>query len=136
MTRCVLAIDALDQFEATTQGRHLTWLPHALGANARLITTAVPGEANEALRCLTQRAGHNVLSLYADSSLHPAQRMELRAARLAKPIAETATFPWRFAFMGAAVAAAVVLTVLAWPRSPAGRVLASAAGLRSARTLA
>ncbi len=59
-----------------------------------------------------------------------AQRMELRAARLAKPIAETATFPWRFAFMGAAVAAAVVLTVLAWPRSPAGRVLASAAGLR------
>lgn len=59
-----------------------------------------------------------------------AQRMEFRAVRLARPVGETARFPWLFAFAGGVLAAAVVLTVLAWPRTPAGRVLASAAGLR------
>lgn len=58
------------------------------------------------------------------------QRMEVRALRLAKPVAGTASVPWRLVFAGAAVAAAVVLTVMAWPRSPVGRVLASGAGLR------
>jgi hypothetical protein len=58
--RVVLAVDALDQFEGTTQGRRVTWLPHALPANARFIATAVPGEASEALR---QRAGLELLSL-------------------------------------------------------------------------
>lgn len=59
-----------------------------------------------------------------------AQRMEVRALRLAKPVPGSATFPWRIAFAGAAVAAALVLTVLAWPRSPVGRVLASSNGFR------
>ncbi len=79
-----------------------------------------------------QTAGVLRLARGSADALAPgeAQRMETRAVRLAKPIAETASFPWRFAFAGAAVAAALVLTVLAWPRSPAGRVLAAAAGLR------
>ncbi len=47
--RVVLAVDALDQFEATTQGRLMTWLPHKLPANVRLIATAVTGEASAAL---------------------------------------------------------------------------------------
>ena len=58
--RVVLAVDALDQFETTTQARRLTWLPHVLQANVRLIATAVPGEASEALR---QRLGIEHLSL-------------------------------------------------------------------------
>lgn len=59
-----------------------------------------------------------------------AQRLEVRAVRLAKPIAGTMSFPWRFVFAAAAVTAAVVLTVSAWPRSPVGRVLAAGAGFR------
>ena len=59
-----------------------------------------------------------------------AQRLEVRAVRLSKPVAATPTFPWRFVFGATAVAAALVLTVLAWPRSPVGRVLASSRGLR------
>lgn len=65
-----------------------------------------------------------------------AQRMEVRALRLAKPVPGTATFPWRFAFAGAAVAAALVLTVLAWPRTTVGRVLASGNGFRVDGTVA
>jgi tetratricopeptide (TPR) repeat protein len=47
--RVVLAIDALDQFEATPRGRYMTWLPNPWPANARLITTAIPGDASNAL---------------------------------------------------------------------------------------
>lgn len=59
-----------------------------------------------------------------------AQRLHVRAVRLARPVAGSTTFPWRIAFASAAVAAALVLTVLAWPRSPVGRVLAAGTGLR------
>lgn len=41
--RTVLFVDALDQFEATVQGRHVTWLPHTLPANVRFIATAISG---------------------------------------------------------------------------------------------
>lgn len=58
------------------------------------------------------------------------RRLEVRAVRLARPVAGSTSFPWRFAFAGAAVAAALVLTVLAWPRSPVGSVLAAGAGFR------
>ena len=58
-----------------------------------------------------------------------AHRMEVRALRLAKPIPGSMSFPWRFVF-AAAVTAAVLLTVGAWPRSPVGRVLAAGAGFR------
>ena len=58
--RVVLAVDALDQFEPTMQGRHVTWLPHLIPANVRFIATAIPGEASEALR---QRPGMEALSL-------------------------------------------------------------------------
>jgi tetratricopeptide (TPR) repeat protein len=58
--RVVLAIDALDQFEGTTQGRQLTWVPHLFPANARFIATAVLGEASKALR---QRSGIEHMSL-------------------------------------------------------------------------
>lgn len=54
-----------------------------------------------------------------------AKRLETRAVQLARPVPGSVTFPWRFAFAGAAVAAALVLTVLAWPRTPVGHVLAS-----------
>ncbi len=59
-----------------------------------------------------------------------AQRMEVRALRLARPIPGTMSFPWRLVFAAAAVTAAVVLTVSAWPRSPVGRVLAAGVGFR------
>jgi hypothetical protein len=57
-------------------------------------------------------------------------RLEARAIRLARPVAGTASFPWRLVFAGAALAAALVLTVVALPRSTIGRVLASSAGLK------
>ena len=47
--RVVLVIDALNQFEGTTQARHMTWLPQPWPANVRLIATAVPGQASASL---------------------------------------------------------------------------------------
>jgi len=48
--RVVVLLDALDQFEASNRGRHLTWLPFTRWpANARLIAAAQPGPASEAL---------------------------------------------------------------------------------------
>lgn len=52
--RVVVLIDALDQLETTVRGRQMTWLPKLWSANARLITTAIPGDATDAL---AQRAG-------------------------------------------------------------------------------
>lgn len=47
--RVIILIDALDQFESTTQARFLTWLPRTWPENVRLIATAIPGEASKAL---------------------------------------------------------------------------------------
>jgi hypothetical protein len=47
--RVVILVDALDQFEATTRGRFVTWLPRPWPLNARLIMTAAPGEASRAI---------------------------------------------------------------------------------------
>jgi tetratricopeptide (TPR) repeat protein len=47
--RVIVLVDALDQFEATTRGRFMTWLPRAWPANACLIATAVAGDASTAL---------------------------------------------------------------------------------------
>jgi tetratricopeptide (TPR) repeat protein len=47
--RVVVVIDALNQFEASTRGLHLTWLPKLWPTNARLIATAIPGAPSEAL---------------------------------------------------------------------------------------
>lgn len=58
------------------------------------------------------------------------ERLRTRAVRLARPVPGTASFPWRLIFAGATVAAAVALTVVAWPRTAVGRVLAASAGLR------
>lgn len=56
-----------------------------------------------------------------------AARLSARAVALAKP--PPAAKPWwRFALVPAAVAAAVVLAVVAWPREPIGKVLVSAEG--------
>ncbi len=60
--RVVLIVDALDQFESTVRAQHLTWLPQAWPANARLITTAIPGTASSAL---AQRDGVRVQPLSA-----------------------------------------------------------------------
>ncbi len=58
--RVVLVVDALDQFEATAEGRHMTWLPHSLPPNVRLIATTIPGKASEALG---QRPGLKIEAL-------------------------------------------------------------------------
>jgi tetratricopeptide (TPR) repeat protein len=58
--RVVLLVDALDQFEATPRGRFATWLPRMWHPNARLIATAIPGEASEALG---RRAGVKQIAL-------------------------------------------------------------------------
>ena len=56
-----------------------------------------------------------------------AARLSARAVALAKP--PPAAKPWwRFALVPAAVAAAVVLAVVAWPREPIGKVLVAAEG--------
>ena len=48
--RVVVLLDALNQFEPTVRGRHLTWLPKLWPANARLLATAIPGTATQALQ--------------------------------------------------------------------------------------
>jgi tetratricopeptide (TPR) repeat protein len=52
--RVVVLIDALDQFAQTTSARFMTWLPRHWPDNARLIATAIAGEASIALG---ERAG-------------------------------------------------------------------------------
>ena len=48
--RVVVLLDALDQFEPTPRGRHLTWFkPQQWPPNARLIATAIPGPASSVL---------------------------------------------------------------------------------------
>jgi hypothetical protein len=47
--RVLILVDALDQFEQTTRALNLTWLPRLWPDNARLIATAIPGEASQAL---------------------------------------------------------------------------------------
>ena len=48
--RVVLLIDALNQFEPTPRGRHLTWLSQRWPDNARLIATTIPGSQSQALQ--------------------------------------------------------------------------------------
>ncbi len=47
--RVVCLIDALNQFERTPAGRHLTWLPKLWPENARLIATGIPGSESATL---------------------------------------------------------------------------------------
>ena len=47
--RVVVLVDALDQFERTTCGRYVTWLPRLWPVNARFIATAIAGDASQAL---------------------------------------------------------------------------------------
>lgn len=47
--RVVVLLDALDQFESTPRGTHLTWLPRVWPPNARLIATAIPGVQSRAI---------------------------------------------------------------------------------------
>jgi len=58
--RVVVLVDALDRFEATTRGRFMTWLPRVWPTNARLIATAISGEASKAL---AKRDGAETMSL-------------------------------------------------------------------------
>jgi tetratricopeptide (TPR) repeat protein len=58
--RVIVLIDALDQLEATTRGRSVTWLPRPWPDNARLITTAIEGAASQAL---SERPGIGMLAL-------------------------------------------------------------------------
>jgi tetratricopeptide (TPR) repeat protein len=67
--RVVVLVDALDQFEATSRARFVTWLPLRWPGNARLVATAVSGDAANAL---ASRAGLEMMSL------SPLQRNEAR----------------------------------------------------------
>jgi tetratricopeptide (TPR) repeat protein len=58
--RVVVLLDALDQFENTTRGRFATWLPRLWPANARLIATAIAGDASKAV---AERPGVEATSL-------------------------------------------------------------------------
>jgi len=59
-TRVIVLIDALNQFERSTRGQYLTWLPKLWPDNARLITTAIPGTESQAL---SEKPGNRVLAL-------------------------------------------------------------------------
>ena len=58
--RVVVLVDALNQFEPTPRGRHVTWLPALWPPEARLIVTAIPGPGSEAL---ARRAGVRSMTL-------------------------------------------------------------------------
>jgi hypothetical protein len=58
--RVVVLIDALNQFEAGTRARYLTWLPKLWPPNARLIATTIPGTESAAL---DERAGMELEAL-------------------------------------------------------------------------
>ena len=58
--RVIVLVDALDQLEGTPRGRLVAWLPRSWPDNARLIATAIKGEASEALR---ERPGVETLAL-------------------------------------------------------------------------
>ena len=47
--RVVLVLDALNQLEDTDVAPDLTWLPHAIPANVRLIVSTLPGRSMDAL---------------------------------------------------------------------------------------
>lgn len=57
--RVVVLIDALNQFEGTPRGMHLTWLPKAWPDNARLIATTVAGPGARAV--LQRPSTHEVV---------------------------------------------------------------------------
>jgi tetratricopeptide (TPR) repeat protein len=58
--RTVIVIDALNEFERTTQARHLTWLPRIWPPNARFIATATLGTETQAIE---RRLGFGLLEL-------------------------------------------------------------------------
>ena len=58
--RVVVLVDALNQFEPTPRGRHVTWLPALWPPEARLIVTAIPGPGSEVL---ARRAGVRSMTL-------------------------------------------------------------------------
>ncbi len=72
--RVVLLLDALDQLEATDRARFLGWLPRTWPANARLIASAIAGEASFAL---TARAGVRLVQM---SDLSAAEAGEIADA--------------------------------------------------------
>ncbi len=81
------------------------------------------GEYDEAASVLRLARGH--VDAAAPGEL---ERMTKRATRLAKPeVAQR--FAWRYAFVGAALAMALVLTVMWWPKRPVGTVLVASRGL-------
>lgn len=47
--RVVVLIDALNQFNPTTRGLHMTWLKRPWPQNARIVATAIEGDASEGL---------------------------------------------------------------------------------------
>ncbi|MGO9971320.1 MAG: tetratricopeptide repeat protein [Solirubrobacteraceae bacterium] len=60
--RVVVVVDALNEFERTTRGRYLTWMPRLWPANARFIATSILGSESESLE---RRVGFELLPLEA-----------------------------------------------------------------------
>lgn len=57
------------------------------------------------------------------------QRLQTRAASVARAPKWEKKFDWRFGLLGATAAIAAVLVVLLWPRAPVGHVLVAGRGL-------
>jgi tetratricopeptide (TPR) repeat protein len=83
--RIVVLVDALDQFEATTRGRFITWLPRLWPANARLIATAVPCEASKTLETRTGMEPLTLPALDADEARRIAEAICTRYHRTLEP---------------------------------------------------
>jgi tetratricopeptide (TPR) repeat protein len=88
--RVVILIDALNQFEPTTRGTHLTWLPKSWPTNARLIATAIPDVQSEALRKRPGFAEVPLLPLVYEEGLEIVRRICGRYHRALNENVETA----------------------------------------------
>lgn len=83
--RVIVLVDGLDQFERTPRGRFLTWLPRPWPANAKLITTAAPGDGSQTL---SERDGIEMATLPpldAGEARHIAKAISGRYHRALEP---------------------------------------------------
>jgi tetratricopeptide (TPR) repeat protein len=83
--RVVLLLDALNQFERTTQAQYLTWLPKLFHPNARLIATTIPGAESEALADRPGAQSRSLPALSADEAGHIAAAVCRRYHRELNP---------------------------------------------------
>ncbi len=83
--RVIVLADALDQFEPTSRGRFVTWLPKLWHPNARFIATAIPGDAGEALAKRLGMTLRPMPPLEADEARKIAEAISARYHRELEP---------------------------------------------------